>query len=516
MAIDTGGDIPDEVIADIPHGAPTPGVALTRRPSEIVKTYDGLNSLLPGRGEAAAGVHFIHYDGASYAGGRRKGADEPYAADKWTESIDLADITDDLVRLYLMEIGRVNLLTKKQEQTLARQIEEWKHLEAIETELEALTDGSPNAWMCVLHLIRRIGQLGPIVDAVCRYSATPRPDTLTDVLIDEELSARIDGVLSEEMLLFAAEILNREPEDIKQGLIELSLAVRLLPTEAPDVFATSPAIRELQDLELAPGFIEALKSYEPVYSRHFASVKNAGRRAQLHLSEANLRLVVSIARKYLGRGMPLSDLIQEGNIGLMRGVQKFDYRKGYKFSTYATWWIRQAVSRSIADQSRTIRIPVHMTEIVNKLNRVSRRFVQEYGRDPTDEEIGSRMDITAERVREIRKLAQLPLALETPVGEDGHAQLGDFVEDRNQAPPVEAASYLLLKEQIADVLSTLSEREARVLELRFGLGDGISHTLEQVGREFGVTRERIRQIEAVALRKLRHPSHSRKLRDFLD
>ena len=516
MAIDTGGDIPDKVIADIPHGASAPGGALTRRPSETVKTYDGLNSLLLGRGEAAGGVHFIHYDGASYAGGRRKGADEPYAADKWTESIDLADITDDLVRLYLMEIGRVNLLTKKQEQTLARQIEEWKHLEAIETELEALTDGSPNAWMCVLHLIRRIGQLGPIVDAVCRYSATPRPETLTDVLIDEELSARIDGVLSEEMLLFAAEIVNGEPEDVKQGLIELSLAVRLLPTEAADVFATSPAIRELQDLELAPGFIEALKSYEPVYSRHFASVKNAGRRAQLHLSEANLRLVVSIARKYLGRGMPLSDLIQEGNIGLMRGVQKFDYRKGYKFSTYATWWIRQAVSRSIADQSRTIRIPVHMTEIVNKLMRTTRKFVQEYGRDPTDEETAARMDITAERVREIRKLTQLPLALETPVGEDGYAQLGDFVEDRDQVPPVEAASYLLLKEQIADVLSTLSEREARVLELRFGLGDGISHTLEQVGREFGVTRERIRQIEAVALRKLRHPSHSRKLRDFLD
>ena len=414
------------------------------------------------------------------------------------------------------DYGHYGPLTKKQEQTLSRQIEEWKHLEAVKTEVEALTDGSLSAWMCVLHLIRRIGQLGPIVDAVCRYSATPRPETLTDVLTDEELSEHIDGVLPEEMLLFAAEILNREPEYVKQCLIELSLAIRLLPTEAADVFATSPAIRELQDLKLVPGFIRALMSYEPVYSRHFASVKNAGRRAQLHLSEANLRLVVSIARKYIGRGMPLSDLIQEGNIGLMRGVQKFDYRKGYKFSTYATWWIRQAVSRSIADQSRTIRIPVHMTEIVNKLMRTTRKFVQEYGRDPTDEEIGSGMDITAERVREIRKLTQLPLALETPVGEDGHAQLGDFVEDRDQVPPAEAASYLLLKEQIDDVLSTLSEREARVLELRFGLGDGISHTLEQVGREFGVTRERIRQIEAKALRKLRHPSHSRKLRDFLD
>ena len=516
MAIDTSGDRPGNVITGTPPGASALGVALTRRPREIVKTYGALGSLLPRGEEAAGGVHFIHYDGTSYAGGRRKGADEPYAADKWTESIDLADITDDSMRLYLMEISRVKLLTAKQEQTLARQIEEWKHLEAVKTELEVLTDGSLSAWMCVLHLIRRIGQLGPIVDAVCRYSATPRPETLTDVLIDEELSERIDGVLPEEMLLFAAEILNREPEDVKQGLIELSLAIRLLPMEAPDVFATSPAIRELQDLEFAPGFIEALKSYEPVYSRHFASVRNAGRRAHLHLSEANLRLVVSIARKYLGRGMPLSDLIQEGNIGLMRGAQKFDYRKGYKFSTYATWWIRQAMSRSIADQSRTIRVPVHMVETINKLNRVNRQFVQEYGRDPTDEEIGSGMDITAERVREIQKLTQLPLALEAPVGEDGGAQLGDFVEDRNQVPPLEAASYMSLREQITDVLSNLSEREARVLELRFGLGDGISHTLEQVGREFGVTRERIRQIEAVALRKLRHPSHSRKLRDFLD
>ena len=516
MTIDTSDDIPGKVIADIPHGASAPGDALARRLSETVKTYSGLNSLLPGRGEAAGGGHFIHYDGASDAGGRRKGADEPYAADKWTESIDLRDITDDSMRLYLTEIGRVNLLTAKQEQTLSRQIEEWKHLEAIETELEALTDGSVNAWMCVLHLIRRIGQLGPMVDAVCRYHAMRTSETLTDVLIDENLSECIDGVLPEEMLLFAAEILNREPEDVKQGLIELSLAIRLLPTEAADVFATSPAIRELQDLELAPGFIEALMSYEPVYSRHFASVGNAGRRAQLHLPEANLRLVVSIAKKYLGRGMPLSDLIQEGNIGLMRGVQKFDYRKGFKFSTYATWWIRQAMSRSIADQSRTIRVPVHMVETINKLNRVSRQFVQEYGRDPTDEETAVRMDITAERVREIQKLTQLPLPLEMPVGEDGHAQLGDFVQDKNQVSPVEAASYLSLREQITDVLSTLSEREARVLELRFGLGDGISHTLEQVGQEFGVTRERIRQIEAKALKKLRQPSHSRKLRDFLD
>ena len=282
------------------------------------------------------------------------------------------------------------------------------------------------------------------------------------------------------------------------------------------MFETPAPIDELQDREFAPEFIRALMSYEPVNSRHFASVRDAGRRAQLRLSEANLRLVVNIARKYLGRGIPLLDLIQEGNIALMRGVQKFDYHWGYRFSTYATWWIRQAMSRSIADQSRTVRIPVHLMEIISRLNRVNRQFVQENGREPTDEDTGYRMDISAERVREIRKLTQLPLPLEIPIGEDGGAQLGDFIEDKNLVPTVEAASYLSLREQIADALSTLNEREARVLELRFEFGDGISHTLEEVGQEFGVTKERIRQTEAVALRKLRHPSHSRKLRDFLN
>ena len=242
------------------------------------------------------------------------------------------------------------------------------------------------------------------------------------------------------------------------------------------MFETPAPIDELQDLEFAPEFIRALMSYEPVNSRHFASVRDAGRRAQLRLSEANLRLVVNIARKYLGRGIPLLDLIQEGNIALMRGVQKFDYHWGYKFSTYATWWIRQAMSRSIADQSRTVRIPVHLMEIISRLNRVNRQFVQEYGREPTDEETGYRMDISAERVREIQKLTQLPLPLEIPIGEDGGAQLGDFIEDKNLVPTVEAASYLSLREQIADALSTLNEREARVLELRFEFGDGISHT----------------------------------------
>ena len=262
------------------------------------------------------------------------------------------------------------------------------------------------------------------------------------------------------------------------------------------------------------GRVPLLTAEEEVYLAK--RMEQGDEEAQKRLAEANLRLVVSIAKRYVGRGMLFLDLIQEGNLGLIKAVEKFDYNKGYKFSTYATWWIRQAITRAIADQARTIRIPVHMVETINKLIRVSRQLLQKLGREPSAEEIAKEMEISVDRVREIMKIAQEPVSLETPIGEEEDSHLGDFIEDQDAPAPAEAASFTLLKEQLEEVLDTLTPREEKVLRLRFGLDDGRARTLEEVGKNFGVTRERIRQIEAKALRKLRHPSRAKRLRDYLD
>jgi len=354
-----------------------------------------------------------------------------------------------------------------------------------------------------------------LLEAIAEYRAIEEPLTLGMLLTNEQLRASIDGLLDPEMLETFAERWSMEIKEVGEVIAQLALNSHVLPERILTAVGADVSVTSLSEVLEDADIRQRLESSEPVLGRHSDQLKRQGALAKSRLAEANLRLVVSVAKKYMGRGMALLDLIQEGNMGLIRATEKFDYRKGFKFSTYATWWIRQAITRGIADQARTIRIPVHMVENKNKLSRISRRLVQELGREPTLEEISVGMEVSEERVSEILKLTREPVSLETPVGDEGDSHLGDFVQDSEAATPEDAVAYQLLREHVEEVLSALSERESSVLQLRFGLEDGRSRTLEEVGSVFGVTRERIRQIEANALRKLRDPKRSRKLRDFL-
>ena len=427
------------------------------------------------------------------------------------------EICDDSARMYLQEIGRVTLLKAVEEKSLSSKIEQGRYLERTEDTRFRKYKTFLSPVDMVIHLISQLSKAYPIVQVIEERLGIDTSSSLVETITNPKFRDAIDNVIDPALITATAQQIDKGTSTAEEAIVNLSLNSYLLPPQALTLIRDKTSWQEIKTLLANKKFLSQLDAHASEFKAHFEKVTAEAKEAEKHLTEANLRLVVSIARKYIGHGMSLLDLIQEGNIGLIRAVDKFQYRKGYKFSTYATWWIRQGITRAIADQSRTIRIPVHMVETINKLLRTTRQLTQEIGHEPSYEEIAKEMDLSPERVEEIMDLFfHEPISLDTPIGEDEHSRLGDFVEDHTSLAPTEATSQQLLKEQIDRVLDELSEREKRVLQLRFGLKDGHARTLEEVGKEFNVTRERIRQIEGKALRKLRHPSHSRKLRDYLD
>ncbi len=476
-------------------GDPTAADALSQRLAE-------LNALTSSPGDGGDDGHAITTVGAD------EEDDGPALPTVPDVNFDAGAVAlDDPVRMYLREIGRVPLLTGAREVELAMAMERGDYLVQ---RREALRDDygeKPEADVlgrAIYHAFRENWVHVQTLHAAIHpeLSVPPKPMMLRRVL---PLTQVPEGAIQEVCAALAI-----SPEELEESLRQRTVEWDLLPVAIQNMIRSTETWPDDAEVD------RIFRAQAARLQRRWDDQIEAGARAKVAITEANLRLVVSVAKKYVGRGMGMLDLVQEGNLGLIRAVEKFQHHKGYKFSTYATWWIRQAITRAIADQARTIRIPVHMVETINRLVRTSRRLQQELGREPTSEEIAVAMELPAERVREITRISLEPVSLETPIGEEEDSSLGDFIEDHKVLAPADAASRQMLKEHLESVLGTLSDREREVLEMRFGLDDGRARTLEEVGRRFGVTRERIRQIEAKALRKMRHPSRAKKLRDYLD